>query len=90
MKVPSDNGQASIASLPYASCPARSQTKLLALSRRPMRGTLPSGCLPLLPAHEMTSRSQAVEVSMGEVEGCEIYSAGCPFRKRDPSSRLYQ
>lgn len=28
-----------------------------------------------------TFQNQAVEVSMGEVQGCKIYLAGCPYRK---------
>lgn len=37
-------------------------------SHRPTPGTLPCACLPLLPARGITSRSQALEVSLGELK----------------------
>lgn len=36
----------------------------------------------------MTSKSQAVEVSVGEVKGCDIYPAGGPYKKTDLCSGL--
>lgn len=79
MKVPSEDGQPPIPCLPYAPCPASSQTEML-WSARCTCGALHSGCLPLLPAYGITSESQAVGVSMGEVKGCGIYPVGCPYK----------